>query len=539
MDIKRFLSKPINAGAMALTILGVSWLVSPAFHGSSSHASADPQDKGSVSVSDEGKRVVDIQTEAVRLDAFDGTVNATGQVSFPLDQTVHISPRLQGRIRTVLVQVGDMVSKGQTLAVMDSVDAASAQANAMQAENKLRLAKSNLEREKRLYRLGTSDVAQAEANMDQAHARTEFTKDALAKIREQARIGGFTQKPFSDAQNDLVGARADLASAQSDLAAAERERVRTAKLVEIGVAAKRDLEAAEDVSEKARVAVEADKEKVKQFRQSADREQKAYDSNLYADQQVRSAESDYRQAVLQEQAAGRALQLAKSAILRDLQQAQSDYQSAVFDAQNARRVLDLLGRPGSDGCIRITSPINGILVERNVNPGQTVDQSQMTPWQMFTISNNKSVWIATDVYEKDVANVRSGQVAGISTSSLPGFETTGKVDFIAPMIDPKTHAVKVRIRIPNPKGLLKDGMFVEVAIRTGRGRPAPVIPLSAVQHTDKSDYVYVEQHGKYTQKPVRVGAQHGDYCTVDKGLEPGECVVTKGALFLGDQAGNG
>jgi cobalt-zinc-cadmium efflux system membrane fusion protein len=155
---------------------------------------------------------------------------------------------------------------------------------------------------------------------------------------------------------------------------------------------------------------------------------------------------------------------------------------------------------------------------------------------MFTISNNKSVWIETDVYEKDIADVRAGEIATIAASSLPGFRTTGKVDFVAPFIDPKTHAVKVRVKLPNPKELLKDGMFVEVTIQTGHGHLSPVVPLSAVQHTEKGDCVYVEKQGKYLQRTVHIGVQHGDYCAVEKGLQPGEVVVTKGAMFLGEQA---
>ncbi len=213
--------------------------------------------------------------------------------------------------------------------------------------------------------------------------------------------------------------------------------------------------------------------------------------------------------------------------------------SAVVDNQNAHKVLDLLGRPGSDGSVRITSPINGIVVERDVNPGQTVDQSQMTPWQMFTVSSNNVVWVETDVYEKDIANVAAGQTALIHASSLPKFETTGKVDLVSPVIDPKSHAVKVRARIPNPGGHLKDGMFVEVTIQIGHGRSAPVAPLSAVQHTEKGDCVFVEHAGKYVRRWVRVGAQQGDYCVLESGVKPGDKVVTQGALFLTEEATNG
>jgi cobalt-zinc-cadmium efflux system membrane fusion protein len=495
---------------------------------------APPTD--SVSVSATGREVVQIETVPVRAEAVVGTLHASGQVSFPADQTVKVTPRTQGRVREVLVRVGDRVTAGQTLALLDSVDAATALANARQMENKRRLAAANLARQERLYRLGTADVTQAQTNLDQAKARTQFTQDALSRVREQARIGGFSQKPLEDARQAVVSADADLAQAQADLGLAERERDRTAKLVEIGISARRDLEAAENAVQKARVTVQADQEKAQLAQQSLDREQKAYSAHLYADQQVRSAESDYRQAELQQEAADRALRLAKATVLRDLQQAKSDYQAAQVDADNARKVLTLLGQPGEGGTVRVTSPIAGIVVERNVNPGQSVDQSQMTPWQMFTIANAGAVWVDSDVYEKDIARVAAGEKVRVRVAALPGRQFSGVVQYVAPALDPKTHAVKVRTRIANPGGLLKDGMFVDAIVETGRGRPVTLVPLAAVQHDDRGDCVYVAQGDKYARRSVRLGRQRGEQYELEAGLRAGERVVTQGSIFLSGQA---
>ncbi|HLK58366.1 MAG TPA: efflux RND transporter periplasmic adaptor subunit [Chthonomonadaceae bacterium] len=506
---------------------------------SETHTDAAPAATDTVEVSEAGQDITRIYLSPVREEAIESNLKATGLISYPADNTVKISPRLQGRIQQVFVRVGDHVNKGDTLAILDSVDAASAITTARQAENKLRLAENNLHREERLYQLGTPDVTQAQANLDQTKARTQATADALARTREQARIGGFTEKPLEDAKTAEVGANSDLAQAQSDLAQAQRDRDRKAKLVDIGVAAKSDLEAAENVLEKAKVAVQSDQEKLALAKQAVEREQKAFKTNLYADQQVRSAESDARQAQLQAAAAETALRLAKAAVLRDLEQAKSDYQSAQVDAENARRVLQLLGMPDANGTLRITAPIAGVVTERNVSPGQLVDQSQMTPWQMFTLSATETVWVDADVYEKDIADITPGKPVRIHIAALPGQEFTGTVLHIAPTLDPKTRAIKVRAEIANRSGLLKDGMYAEMTVLLGRGKKTLCVPLAAIQHDGDSDYVFVAESGKYRKTPVKLGAQLQDKCLIAEGLHTGEMVVVHGALFLSNEANGG
>jgi multidrug resistance efflux pump len=249
----------ISVGVLVvLGVLGVVLLRQPRSEAQSAPAVSSSE----VSVSDSGRHLVDLKTAVVQARALDNDLHTTGLVSYPADQTVKISPRVAGRIRTVLVRVGDAVAAGQTLAILESPDAAAAQTTFVQDENKLRLARSNLDRQERLFRLGTPEVTQAQANLDQARANTRYNRDALAKIKEQAGIGGFTEKPIEDAENASVAAESALAQAQSDLALAQRDHDRKVKLLEIGVVAKTDVEASQNVLEKAQVSVAADQRQV-------------------------------------------------------------------------------------------------------------------------------------------------------------------------------------------------------------------------------------------------------------------------------------
>ena len=521
---------PLTVGIIAVLGAGGFLLTRQA---KSDAPDAPPANTQVIAVSDAGKKAVNIETMTVRDSRLPDAIQAAGQVLFPPDTTVKISPRLAGRIKKVYVRVGEPVAAGQTLAIMDSVDATSAQTLARSTDVALRQAADNLARTKRLYDLGTPDVTAAQSAVDQAKAAAIAAKDALERTKKQAEIGGFTQPPVEAAQNALITAKGALVQAQSDLAQAQRDRDRKQKLVEIGVAAASDLEASQNVLEKAQSAVASDSESVKLAEQARAREQKAFKTNLYSEQQIRAAESAYRQSQLQQDAAERSLRLAKTQVLRDVRQAQSDYRTAQFNAEDAKNKLVLLGQPNSDGSIPIKSPIGGVVTDRQVSDGQIVDQSQMTPWQMFVVSNASTVWVEADVYEKDIERVAEGQAARVHVAASPTRDFTGRVARIAPTLDKTSRAVKVRVLVPNPNGLLKDGMYAEVTLGAGVGKALPTVPLEAIQRDENADFVYVAAGKNYTKRQVQIGSQRDGKVEIVSGLRSGETIVTRGALFSG------
>jgi RND family efflux transporter MFP subunit len=515
---------------------GACFLLGVKARSAGAHAPTPPAPTADiVPVSAEGKAMIDIQMTTVHRQTLQESIHTTGQVLYSPDLTVKISPRLQGRVRQVLVRVGDSVTKGETLALLDSVDAATARTTDRQNQNALRQARINLDRTERLLDLGTPEVTQAQATLNQAQTNVRSTKDVLDKVKQQAQIGGFTQKPVEDAKNALVAAKSAQAQAQADLILAQKDYNRKVELVQIGVAARADLDASTDTLDKTKINVAACQETVRLAEEALEREQKALKSNLYADQQVNQAQFNYDQARLQERAAERALLLAKAAIRSTLEQARTDYQTAVLNAENSRQALSLLGQPADDGTLAIKAPISGVVTERFVAPGQVVDQSQMTPWQMFTLANTERVWVEASLYEKDLSAVAEGMPVRIYVAALPNQVFTGTVLHVAPALDKSSRALKVRAEIDNHRGILKDGMYADVDIVPPKGRQAVLIPLEAIVQDQDSDYVYLEAGGRYQKRLIQLGEQREGKAIVTSGLHPGERIVTHGALYLGTQ----
>jgi len=494
-------------------------------------AAAAATDHNTVTVSNEGKQLADIKTAVAEMADVQGRLDTTGMLSYPSDRTVKIAPRLQGRVRQVFVRVGDHVNKGQSLAILDSVDAATAQTTALQNDNKMRLATRTLERYQRLQQLGTPDVTAAEAALDQAKEGTEAAKNVLDHVKYQAKIGSFTDKPMEDAENAILTANSALSQAQADLILAQKDYERKKQLLKIGVVAQADMEQSQDNMDKATVSVQADEEALHLAQQALNREKNAYQNHLYADQQIEQSSSAYRQAVLQQDAA----ETARAQFTRDLAQAQSDYQAAMFDSENAHRALDILGHPGADGTIPVASPIDGIVTERDVSDGQVVDQSQMTPWQMFVVSDPSVVWVDVDVFEKDIASVQIGAPVEIRVAAVPNKVFAGKVLRIAPTLDKTSRAIKVRAEIDNRAGDLLDGEFANVSMPLGDNRHVLVVPLTAVEHEGNTDFVFKDSGDKFTKTKVKLGLEQGQRAEIVSGLQPGDKIASDGALYLGGQ----
>ena len=97
------------------------------------------------------------------------------------------------------------------------------------------------------------------------------------------------------------------------------------------------------------------------------------------------------------------------------------------------------------------APISGEVVERLVSPGQVVQAGQT---QAFTISDLSTVWVLANVYQADLAFVRSGDDVVVQTDAYPG-NFHGRISYVSPALDPNTRTLQARIVVDNPGEKLK------------------------------------------------------------------------------------
>jgi cobalt-zinc-cadmium efflux system membrane fusion protein len=224
---------------------------------------------------------------------------------------------------------------------------------------------------------------------------------------------------------------------------------------------------------------------------------------------------------------------------RDLEQAESDRNQAQADlnaAEQGMRILgvknpaDLAKTSNSSAQIPVLAPISGEVVERLVSPGQVVQAGQT---QAFTISDLSTVWVLANVYQADLASVRSGDDVSVQTDAYPG-TFHGRISYVSPALDPNTRTLQARIIVDNPGEKLKRDMYCTVTVSAGSILKAIAVPDSSILRDDNNQpFVYVAiGANQFGRRDVEIGQSENGQTHILKGISVGERVVGDGSLFL-------
>ena len=235
----------------------------------------------------------------------------------------------------------------------------------------------------------------------------------------------------------------------------------------------------------------------------------------------------------------------KSASPQELERSQSDLRSAQTDLQNARinqqkettHLADLLRIPESQAgniteqteLAPILAPIDGVVVDRKVGLGTIVEPGVET----FTITNLASVWMVASIGEPDIAKVRVGSVATVSSQAYPEETFSGRVTYIAPQIDPQTRTLQVRILLPNGKRKLHPGLFANAQIAQGASRRSIFVSEKALQNLNGGSVVFVKTGpDTFEPRPVSIARRANGEAEIAAGLKDGETIVTDGSFVV-------
>lgn len=174
----------------------------------------------------------------------------------------------------------------------------------------------------------------------------------------------------------------------------------------------------------------------------------------------------------------------------------------------------------------ICSPITGIVVQRNVEVGQSVAPGP----PIMRIVDQSFLKVDTDLPESDFRRVSLGTLALINVDALPRRDLEGQVVVVNPMVNPQTRTFRLRIMVPNPTGELVPGMFAKIRLPLGK-RKSLAVPRHAIHRLPGSGtwYAFVVKGDKAIRRTVRLGMPGDAFAEVIEGLTEGEKVVTKGA----------
>ncbi len=222
---------------------------------------------------------------------------------------------------------------------------------------------------------------------------------------------------------------------------------------------------------------------------------------------------------------------------KDLEQAEADAARAQAEVQRAEARIRLYGAGvGVDQRLALTAGMSGVVVERNLNPGQELRPDSSAPAALFVISDPSSLWVQIDARESEVGTLRPGAVFELTVPALAGETFRGTVAAVADAIDASSRTIKVRGLVSNPRRRLKAEMLASARITRATASDAVVIPASSVQLRGGTHWVMVQPApGVFEPREITVVWLGAKEVTVQGGLKRGEQVVADNLLLLARQ----
>lgn len=465
-----------------------------------------------------------------------GTIQAESQVS--------VFPKVAGRLVVLNVDEGDSVEKGVSLAVVEHEELELA---VQQAEATLKAAKTAYEQTKQLAEVRVnSQIAQAKAQFRAAEIALQQVVD-LSEIRtitqiEQAQAAleslvANLQKIKSGARDeDRRQAEAGLSQADANLANARSNHERMVQLFQNGAISQQSLESAKTQLDVATAQHKITSEQL----QLIDNGARAEDIQAM-EAQVEQAKASLRLA--QSQAATRTwekdIELARSQVetaraglvsaeaLKTAKSWEAEITSAKTARTQAEVALKLAQKRLNDATIR--APISGIISRRTLDLGGMA----LPASPLFEIVNISTVKATVEVIEVELSQLALNQQASIGIDGIDA-EMSGRVAFISPTLTPARRTAIVEVRIDNPKGTLRPGMFAKVTIPIKVHTDAILISRASLVEDANANTqtVFVIEDGVSQRRVVEIGLLRAGEAEVLSGITEGEAVVTAGQHSL-------
>ncbi|MDJ1176585.1 efflux RND transporter periplasmic adaptor subunit [Roseofilum capinflatum] len=398
-------------------------------------------------------------------------------------EIANVRPRVSGNILERYVELGDRVTAGQRMFVIDPIE--------QQAAVNSQLAQVGS---------ATAAVETAKSNLQSAIA--ERARIAAEKDLNSARAN------WENAKSTLLSQEAELTrrQAQLDYQTLENERYQAlaadgAVSQETADQTKRSyLQAQADVKNQEKV-IEAAQSQVESTRRAYDRLIASVDAQLAAQDQV---------------IAGARAEIAR---------AEQDLQRTRQQAAEAEARL---------GFYEINAPFSGTVGNVPIKVGDFVDSQTL----LATVSQSQPLEVLIQIPIDRLAQVRIGTKIELKTQDNQPI-TTIPVSFISPQTDPNTQTITIKGIYANAQNQLRTDQLVKAKV-VWEDRPSLTIPTTAIKRIGGQAFVFVvnESEGQQvaTQTPVTLGSITGQNFVVQEGLQGGETIVTEGVVKLFDGA---
>ncbi len=219
-----------------------------------------------------------------------------------------------------------------------------------------------------------------------------------------------------------------------------------------------------------------------------------------------------------------------------------DTQPQLFEAAKAKlknwkltdeQINQILASETAQQTFEVEAEVSGYVTKKMVNTGDYVRRGQA----IYEIADLSKVWILFDVYESDLTWINKGDKVSYTIESLPGETFEGTIDYLDPVINPKTRVAKARVVQSNNSLKLKPEMFVSGKVEAKLPQTdALVVPKTAVMWTGERSVVYVKsetgQGVYFNMREVDLGPALGESYVVENGVQQGEEIAVNGTFSI-------
>ena len=179
----------------------------------------------------------------------------------------------------------------------------------------------------------------------------------------------------------------------------------------------------------------------------------------------------------------------------------------------------------------VKAPFTATVEEVLLPPNERIHMGQ----GLFQLADASRLWVQADIRERDwtALKIEPGQSITVMTPALPGKTLDATVSFIGRAVTADSRAVPLTADIDNHDGQLRPGMFVRVLIPDGEPRECLVIHESSIVTNDGRTFVFIETGTReYHPRDVKIGLRVDPWIEIVSGLKPGEPVVVSGTALL-------
>ena len=180
----------------------------------------------------------------------------------------------------------------------------------------------------------------------------------------------------------------------------------------------------------------------------------------------------------------------------------------------------------------LTSPIDGVVVERNYDAGNLVSPGNERP--VVAVADLRVMKLEAGVSELEAGRLRVGTDARVTAQARPGDVFHGRVAAIAPEVDARNRHFAIEVRVDNPGGALLSGMYGMASIPIERARQAVVVPRDAVTNRDGQRIVLRIDGDVVKSAVVKEGLNDGTHVQILGGLKAGDLVVADARRDVAD-----